>query len=480
MATLTKDNRILFRHPADAGNKKRRKITLTDLPRQQAREVLSRVESLIASKQTGIIDPVTQAWLANIGDVLHAKLVSVELIERRGIRQLGALIDEFLGRRQDLKPGTQAKLDRMKQDLLSFFSKERDIRSITTEEAEKFKAHYIERGLATATIFRRLVEARTIFGEAVRLKLIAENPFATVKSRNEQPQERMIYVSPETTKQVIAAANPEWQTIIALARFAGLRCPSEVLSLRWCDVNWEANRFTVNSTKTEHHAGKAYRVVPIFAELRPYLQEAWDRAEEGATYVIDGTSGRGYRNQAKKPGGWENANLNTTLRRIIRRAGVEEWSKPFQNLRVSCATDIAERFPDHVATKWLGHSKKIADRHYRMVLESHFDAAAGGHNSGHTGSEKAQDESEKYRVLNVPKSLENSTYQGDSECLQLGVAGFERFEDSPLLFDDSESEGTIDGTLSELTAAWPYLSPSQRSEILAIARGALTAQEKRP
>lgn len=81
MATLTKDNRILFRHPADAGNKKRRKITLSDLPRQQAREVLSRVESLIASKQTGIIDPVTQAWLANIGDVLHAKLVSVELIE---------------------------------------------------------------------------------------------------------------------------------------------------------------------------------------------------------------------------------------------------------------------------------------------------------------------------------------------------------------------------------------------------------------
>ena len=460
MATLTRDNRILFRHPADAAVKgKRRKITLSDLPRQQAREVLARVESLIASKQTGIIDPVTQAWLANIGDVLHAKLVSVELIERRGIRQLGALIDEFLGRRQDLKPGTQAKLDRMKHDLLSFFSKERDIRSITTEEAEKFKAHYIERGLATATIFRRLVEARTIFGEAVRLKLIAENPFATVKSRNEQPQDRMIYVSPETTRQVIAAASPEWQTIIALARFAGLRCPSEVLSLKWEDVNWEANRFTVNSSKTEHHAGKAYRVVPIFAELRPYLEEAWDRAEEGAEFVIDGSSGRGYRNQAKKQGGWENANLNTTLRRIIRRAGVEEWPKPFQNLRVSCATDVAERFPDHVATKWLGHSKKIADRHYRMVLETHFEEAAGsGHKSGHTSSEYIPDERENYCALNVPKSLESAGKQGYSDGLQLGVAGFERFANSPLLFRGSETEGAIRGTRSELIEAWQNLS----------------------
>jgi hypothetical protein len=37
------------------------------------------------------------------------------------------------------------------------------------------------------------------------------------------------------------------------------------------------SRFTV--PKTEHHEGKEFRVVPIFPELRPYLNAAWDEAE---------------------------------------------------------------------------------------------------------------------------------------------------------------------------------------------------------
>lgn len=36
----------------------------------------------------------------------------------------------------------------------------------------------------------------------------------------------------------------------------GLRCPSEVLALRWGDIDWERSLFTVRSAKTEHQQGK--------------------------------------------------------------------------------------------------------------------------------------------------------------------------------------------------------------------------------
>ena len=42
----------------------------------------------------------------------------------------------------------------------------------------------------------------------------------------------------------------------------------------------------MHSSKTEHHEGKASRVIPIFPELRPHLEAAWEQAEPGTEYVI--------------------------------------------------------------------------------------------------------------------------------------------------------------------------------------------------
>jgi integrase len=68
------------------------------------------------------------------------------------------------------------------------------------------------------------------------------------------------------------APNDTWKLLISLSRFAGLRVPSEALSLRWQDVDWERQRLTIPSPKTEYLAGRGYRVIPLFPELRPYLE----------------------------------------------------------------------------------------------------------------------------------------------------------------------------------------------------------------
>lgn len=89
----------------------------------------------------------------------------------------------------------------------------------------------------------------------------------------------------------------------------------------------------------------------------------FDEAEPGAVHVITR-----YRDPA--------ANLRTQLCRYSTAAGLTPWPKPWQNLRGSRATELADEYPSHVSAAWLGHTEKIADAFYRQVTEDHFAKAA--------------------------------------------------------------------------------------------------------
>ena len=70
-----------------------------------------------------------------------------------------------------------------------------------------------------------------------------------------------------------------------------------------------------------------------------------------------------------------NSNLRTQLLRIIGRAGVDPWPKLFQNLRSTRQTELAEEYPLHVGTAWIGNSKAVANKYYLQVTEDHFQKA---------------------------------------------------------------------------------------------------------
>jgi Phage integrase family len=180
----------------------------------------------------------------------------------------------------------------------------------------------------------------------------------------------MFFVTREDAAKVLAACpDAQWRLLFALSRYGGLRCPSEHLGLKWGDVDWgdgtgKGARITIRSPKTEHHEGGDHRVIPLFPELRPYLQQAFDEAEPGSEFVI--TRYRG-----------TNANLRTQLNRIIGRAKVKPWPKLFQNLRSTRQTELAEKYPIHVVCKWIGNSRTVAQDHYLQVTDTHFDSASG-------------------------------------------------------------------------------------------------------
>jgi hypothetical protein len=117
-----------------------------------------------------------------------------------------------------------------------------------------------------------------------------------------------------------------------------------------------AGRLTVRSPKTAHHAVKELRIIPLFYELRPHLESV--RAAKACS-----TSPFILREQYRR----SNVNLRTPLRRIIEQLELKPWSKLFQNLRASRATELATEFAPHIAAAWAGRSEKIAEQHYWRV-----------------------------------------------------------------------------------------------------------------
>ena len=175
--------------------------------------------------------------------------------------------------------------------------------------------------MARATVYHQLKFAKQFFGVAVKRKLNDSNPFADVRGKNSTQNHRLQYIPLERIQAVLDRANPTWQVMIALARYAGLRCPSEVVLLRWEDVDLAASRMTVTSPKTEHIEGKASRMVPITPLLRPHLERALELAEPGERFVVGGTAKERYR--ASELTGWKGTNLHTLMTKLIRRAGLE-------------------------------------------------------------------------------------------------------------------------------------------------------------
>jgi integrase len=379
MASIANDpngrKRILFVAPDGS----RKTIRLGKIDRKSAESICRHVEALVHAKIGGQPIPrETAVWLANIGAVLRDKLAAVGLVEAPKRMMLGEFLKQYILSRPDVKPATLEVWRQPCRNLTEFFGEDKPLRNITIGDCDQFKAWLLTRNLAPATVAKRLSFARTFLHVARKHKLIDENPFSEVKIPTANVSARQRFVDREMTRRILSVANPTWRTIIALARFGGLRCPSEVLSLEWRHVDWERGRMTVASPKTSRYDGKGSRTIPLFPELRTYLEEAFELAEPGQTHVIGGD----HLAKASGPTGWKNCNLRTTFTKLVKRAGLEPWPRLFHNLRSSRETELLEEYPIHVVASWMGHDVKVSLKHYAQTTEEHFDRASGGAESG--------------------------------------------------------------------------------------------------
>ena len=267
-----------------------------------------------------------------------------------------------------MKQSTREHLQRAANDLIDFFDENREIQAVTEADAEEFKRWLSQtRNLNENTVNRRTGRARQFFNHAKKREIVKSNPFDGLKVTVYANEDRFYFVSAEDVRKIIdKAPSAEWRLLIALSRWGGLRTPSEHLRLTWGDILWDENKMVVTSPKLEHHHDKGKRLIPIFPEVRPYLDEVWENAKEKQKFVFT---------QFKRDK--RETNLRTQFARIAQRAGVVLWEKPFQNMRSTRQIELAETFPQHVVCKWIGNSQVVARKHYLRPTEEHFRKASG-------------------------------------------------------------------------------------------------------
>ena len=152
----------------------------------------------------------------------------------------------------------------------------------------------------------------------------------------------------------------------ALARFGGLRSPSESLLQRWSEVHLEAKcpYLHVKSPETESQ-GKSWREVPISPRLAEILQEGMPADALPAGFVVDLPS---YRKPRK--GGWHGVNTRQQFNKILVRAGIGLIKNAFKVFRSLCVTDWARDHAVHVVAAWAGHTVAVAGKHYLTLTDS--------------------------------------------------------------------------------------------------------------
>ena len=382
-------------------NRQRRTLRLGKVSQRTAEAARLRVEKLVAAQMLDAApDQETTRWLAEIGDKVSGKLAKLGLIETRKSMMLGDFIKEFKQERSGMKLSTRTAWGAPHKSLLAYFSERTPLRSISEGQAKAWRRSIAPR-LAENTVRKWTAIAKTLFNAAVEHRLIDRSPFAKLKSGMIENKARMHFVDAETSRLVLKACPDfEWRLIFALARWGGLRCPSEMRELKWSDILWDRDRFIVLSPKTVHQ-GKPMRIVPIFPELLPIFREAFEAAADGAIYVVPRT-----RNSA--------VNLRTQFKRIVERAGVAPWPKLFQNLRSTRETELANHYPIHVACEWIGNSRPVAMKHYLQATEDHFITAAGDNSAANALQRPAASDSKA--MHGQQKTPGNQHFPGKDEA----------------------------------------------------------------
>lgn len=380
--------RILFYAPCGA----RKTIRLGKCSKSNAQDWKSLSEKLLTALITGYMDRKLANDVEGLHPTMRAKFEDVGLLEPLeplepdpvddpGSMTLDAFLTDYMDRHGPAKkPATRIVWGQVMAMLRKYMPAGITLSEITVGHAKAFHQSLQERGLASSTVYKRIGFARQFFEDAVDFEQIPANPFAKVKARQSSKKSN-VNVPMETVAKVLKHCDPTWQTIVALSRLGGLRTPSETLSLKWGDVDFENDRMRVPEPKVEHHEDRGVRDVPIFVELRPYLEAAFKAASAAGqypspeSYVVDKQA---YRDAAMTENGWANANLRTQFAKILKRAGVDPWARLFHSMRASRETELLRDHPQHVVCAWLGNTAAVADKHYLLVTNEDFDRASNG------------------------------------------------------------------------------------------------------
>ena len=277
---------------------------------------------------------------------------------------LGAFVDHYLVSRQTEVSRSTVNIERTSAAyLLGYFGDRRRVGTISRPEARSFREALISGKLKNASQSPRPIgkpgadkhvrHIRTMFARLVDDEIIDSNPFRRI-AKSPHYDRAWPYVDKKKFNRLMAACpDRDWRIFLGLCRLAALR-RTESLSLG--SERIRGKRLQVIADTQWRPKDRDARWIPICPELQKLLAEA---------------------PQGKLVGGLTNGKIKKQFPKILRKARVKPYEKPFQSMRKSCIRDWSMKHAAHVVRQWSGHaSMDTMDKYYLQTPESEYDRAS--------------------------------------------------------------------------------------------------------
>ena len=349
-------------------------ITLGDCTKAEAQDFRERVRDLVKSRRVGRrLREATENWLDGLDRTMEQRLATLGLLEHvKLVPKLGDWCEKFLdsnpvkGQKGHRCPGTQQRYEHTMAWLKAFFPADRTLDSFRDHDAGQWREWLVNtartpggRELREATVRTHSRNARAIFNAAVKARLIRDNSFTTLECASVAGDKLHHFDDDETKCILDACSNVTWRLLIGLARYAGLRTPSETLAVTWDRIDWDEKTLRVYAQKTDRE-----RVVPLRAELFDLLLTGSHELGLGGR-IVDRSSN----------------NLRVDTKRILTRAGIPNANgirKIYQSFRASAENDFREMgVGESTYSYWLGHSPNVSRKHYVSPTDSEIQRVTG-------------------------------------------------------------------------------------------------------
>lgn len=248
------------------------------------------------------------------------------------------------------------------------------IQAVSYQTIEEYYQYLQEQGLSSTTIQHHHMLLQSVFREACKREIILRNPIEFVSKPKRQRPKENYYSEQEARQLLVAVKGTKLELPVTLALAYGLR-RSEVLGLRWQDIDFENRTILICHSVIEGiDDGKrvvcqkdtlkqaaSYRTLPLFEPIITLLLSEWEHKKAlKPVYVCSDRFGK-----VMKPDV-----VTHDFQNFLEENGLRHIR--FHDLRHSCASLlIAKHTPLIQVQHWLGHSTMLTT----ADLYSHLDSS---------------------------------------------------------------------------------------------------------
>lgn len=171
--------------------------------------------------------------------------------------QLGMTLSEYIEyylqlHKSDIKATTYDGYKHMFEKHIKPYFSNKKVVDIKRDDIEKYKSDKLNSGLGGNTVSKQMTFIRTVLEYAMSNDIIDKNPAEYVKKPKKEKHETRIFSAEELQKLLECVCGTDMESPVIMAILFGLR-RSEVLGLRWSNIDFDNKILKVCETVTRQH-----------------------------------------------------------------------------------------------------------------------------------------------------------------------------------------------------------------------------------